>query len=121
MSTRALLLAGALLPACSFAFVDGPDDAMLKQRAPITCTTSRALPLADLVVGAALGALVVGVTYAAVDEVNEDCPSGQCQSARGPALIGGFLVVSPWWISAAVGASDTQQCRRARARASAPP
>lgn len=116
MRARALLLVGALLPACSFAFVEGPDEAMLTGRAPVTCTTSRALPVADLVIGAALGALVFGTTYAAIEDFDQDCAPGQCTRPLGPALLGGFLVVSPWWISSAVGFSDTQQCRKALAR-----
>ena len=114
---RLALVACALLPACSFAFVDGPDEAMLTRQAPVTCDTSRALPVADLVIGAALGALVFGTTYAAIEDFNDECERGQCHSPWGPGLIGGFLVVSPWWISSAVGFSDTHQCRKARALA----
>lgn len=107
----------ALLPACSFVFVDGPNDAMLTRQEPVTCTTSRVLPVVDLVIGAALGALVFGTTYSAIEDFNQDCSPGQCYRPWGPALLGGFLVVSPWWISSAVGVSDTHQCRKARARA----
>ena len=116
MSTRAVIVACALLPACSFTFVQGPSEAMVTKKAPITCTTSRALPIADLVIGAALGALVFGTTYAAIEELNEDCASGQCYRPWGPALLGSFLVVSPWGISSAVGFSDTHQCRKAHAQ-----
>jgi hypothetical protein len=109
------LIACALLPACSFAFVDGPSHEMLTHKAPMTCTTSRTLPLADLVIGAAVGGLVFGATYSAIQDFNEDedCAAGQCTGAFGPALLGSFLVVSPWWISSAVGFSDTGQCRKA--------
>ncbi|MCA9678281.1 MAG: hypothetical protein H6709_01865 [Kofleriaceae bacterium] len=112
-----LAAGGALAaPACSFAFVTAPDDAMLTRRAPMTCTTSRTLPVADAVIGAALGALVFGATYAAIDDANADCTGGACYHPWKPALLGTFLVVSPWWISAAVGVSDTRQCRKARAQ-----
>jgi hypothetical protein len=110
------MLVLACASACSFAFVKGPDDAMLKRQAPVTCTTSRALPAADFVIGAALGALVFATTYAAVEEFNDECAPGQCYRPWGPALLGSFLVVSPWWISSAVGFSDTSQCRKASRR-----
>ncbi|HUQ08626.1 MAG TPA: hypothetical protein VM261_39310 [Kofleriaceae bacterium] len=110
-----LLIACALLPACSFAFVDGPSHEMLTRQAPMTCTTSRTLPLADLVIGAVVGGFVFGATYSAIQDFNEDesCAAGQCTGPVGPALLGGFLMVSPWWISSAVGFSDTSQCRKA--------
>lgn len=103
--------------ACSFAFVTEPNDAMLKKQAPLTCTTSRALPAIDLAIGAALGTLVFATTYMAVQDFNDECAPGQCYRPWGPALLGTFLVVSPWGISSAVGFSETHQCRKARARA----
>jgi len=112
-----LILVCALLPACSFAFVKEPSDAMLRQQAPLACTSSRALPVTDLAIGALLGGLVFATTYAAVEEINDECAGGSCYRPWGPALIGTFLVVSPWWISSAVGFSETHQCRKAaRAR-----
>ena len=90
---------------------------MLKKQAPLTCTTSRALPATDLAIGAALGALVFATTYMAVEDFNDECAPGQCYRPWGPALLGTFLVVSPWGISSAVGFSETNQCRNARARA----
>jgi hypothetical protein len=111
MGWRTLVLACAM-PACSFAFVQGPSDAMLRKQAPATCTTSRALPVVDLALGAVLGGLVFATTYKAVDSFNDECAPGQCYRPWGPALIGAFLVVSPWWISSAVGFSDTHQCRK---------
>jgi hypothetical protein len=113
---RRLVLVCALLPACSFVFVKEPSEAMLRKQAPLTCTTSRAMPLTDLAIGAALGALVFAATYAMVEDFNEECSSGQCYRPWGPALIGSFLVVSPWGISSAVGFSETHQCRKAAAR-----
>lgn len=111
-----LLVACALLPACSFAFVDGPTAPMIKKEVPVTCTTSRVLPAVDLLIGAALGAFVFATVYSAIEEVNDEdggCSPGQCYTAWKPAAVGTFLVVSPWWISAAVGTSDTHQCRKA--------
>jgi hypothetical protein len=99
---------------CSFVLVREPNEAARKDpNVALDCTTSRAMPLTDLLIGAALGALVVGATYSAVQDFNEDCTPGQdCYSATKPALLGAFLVVSPWWISSAVGLSDTGECRR---------
>ncbi len=99
------------LSGCSFAFVKEPTDSMLRNEAPLTCTTSRALPTLDLAIGTLLGSLVFITTYAAVEELNEACSPGRCYPPWGPALIGSFLVVSPWGISSAVGFSDTHQCR----------
>lgn len=109
-----------LLPACSFAFVKEPSEAMLTKQAPLTCTTSRALPLTDLVIGAALGGLVFATTYTAIEDFNQECSPGSCYRPWGPALIGTFLVVSPWWISSAVGVSETHQCRKAARTRTAP-
>jgi hypothetical protein len=111
MGWRTLVVA-CVLPACSFVFVEEPTDAMRKKQAAVTCTTSRALPVVDLTVGAILGGLVFGTTYAAVESFNEECANGQCYRPWGPALLASFLVVSPWWISSAVGFSDTHQCRK---------
>ena len=107
---------------CSFTFVKEPNDAMLKGKAPLTCTTSRALPLTDLAIGAVLGGLVFATTYVAVESFNDEpsCQPNGCYRAWGPALIGSFLVVSPWGISSAVGFSETGDCRKAVARAPAP-
>ena len=87
--------------ACSFAFVKEPNDAMLTKKAPLTCTTSRSLPVVDLVIGTAIGAMVFAATYAAVERFNDECASGQCYRPWGPALLGSFLMGSPWWISSA--------------------
>ncbi|MFN0246835.1 MAG: hypothetical protein ACKV2T_07990 [Kofleriaceae bacterium] len=109
----------ALLSACSFAFVrELNDSANNPPPQPLICTTSRVLPTIDLIVGAILGGLVWGVTYAAVDDFNDECTGGGCgYRPWKPALLGSFLVVSPWWISSLVGYSDTKQCRAAfRAR-----
>lgn len=118
---KSLALVLVLTSACSFAFVREPNEAMLTDQAPITCTTSRAMPIVDVVVGAILGSLVFATTYAAVESFNDECSPGQCYRPWGPALIGSFLVVSPWWISSAVGFSDTHRCREAaRSRGLAP-
>jgi hypothetical protein len=121
MVPRALVVAcGLLVPACSFVFVQEPSSAELTNPAtPLTCTTSRAMPIADIVVGAVLTTLVATVTYAAVEDFNDNCTDGGCYHPWKPALLASFLVASPWGISAAVGISDTGQCRaakRARAR-----
>ena len=86
---------------------------MLTKQVPVSCTSSFALPIADLVIGAAVGAATFGTVYAAIEEVNEECSGGQCYRPWGPALIAAFLMVSPWWVSSAVGFSDTHQCRKA--------
>lgn len=111
------------MAACSFAFVREPQaTARTNPQVPLECTLSRALPLADLAIGLALGALVAGTTYAFIQEANEECTPGRdCFGATGPVLLGTFLVVSPWWISSAVGFSDTGRCRAAhRARGFVP-
>jgi hypothetical protein len=107
---RALLVAGiVMLAGCSFAFVRDLDEPKATQ-APLTCTTSRAMPVTDVAVGAVLGALVAATTYAAVESFNEMCV-GECYHTWKPTTLATFLVVSPWWISAAVGYSDTGKCR----------
>lgn len=111
MGWRPLVLA-CVLSGCSFAFVAEPTELMRTRQAPVTCTTSRALPVADLTIGAVLGGLVFATTYSAVERFNNECSPGQCYRPWGPALLASFLVVSPWWISSAVGFSDTHQCRK---------
>jgi len=114
-------LVALMCASCSFAFVKEPNDAMLTNKAPLTCTTSRALPLTDLAIGAALGTLVFATTYVAIDHANQDLEPSQRYRPWGPALIGSFLVVSPWGISSAVGFSETGDCRKAVARATTAP
>jgi hypothetical protein len=106
-----MILACAVLSACSFTFVKDVDEpARTDRRMPISCTTSRALPVTDLVIGAALGGFVAVATYMAIESANDEgCPN--CLSSTKPALLATFLVVSPWWISSAVGFSDTSRCR----------
>ena len=104
---RALLVC-ALLSGCSLVFVED-----VNPRAPGTCTTSRALPVTDLVVGALAGGAVAAVTYGMVQRINGMCV-GDCYHPWKPATLAAFLVVSPWWISSAIGFSDTAACRRAR-------
>ena len=111
MGWRALLL--CVVPACSFVFVQEPTEAMLTRQAPIACTTSRAMPVTDLAIGAILGSLVFATTYSAVESFNDECSPEPCYRPWGPALLASFLVVSPWGISSAVGFSETHQCRKA--------
>jgi hypothetical protein len=65
--------------------------------------------------GAVLGGLVFATTYAAgehfYDDTVGDCGPEPCYHPWKPATLGAFLVVSPWWISSAVGLSDTGRCR----------
>jgi hypothetical protein len=103
-----------LTSGCSFVFVQEPNEAMIKREAPATCTSSRAMPVLDFAIGAVLGAAIFAATYGAIEEFNDECEGGQCYTPWKPALLASFLVVSPWWISSAVGLSDTQQCRRLR-------
>jgi hypothetical protein len=112
-----VLLACLLLTGCSFAFVRELKEGVGNDpQIPISCTTSHAMPLSDLALGAVMGGLVAGVTYAAVQSFNDMC-IGECYHAWKPATLAAFLVVSPWWISSAVGYSDTSRCRAAyRAR-----
>jgi hypothetical protein len=106
-------LALVTLTGCSLVFVREPEHGTLVgANAPITCTTSRALPTTDLALGAIMGALVAAVTYSAVERFNDMCV-GECYHAWKPATLAAFLVVSPWWISSAVGYSDTSRCRDA--------
>src|SRR5688572_2313805 len=101
-----LVLLCTTLAACSFVFVREPSGAALKDpRVPLECTSSRSLPLADLVIGAVAGGLIAATTYTAIQSVNDDCPA--CSNGKKPAALAAFLVVSPWWISSAVGFSDT--------------
>ena len=112
MKWRAVILICAFVPACSFAFVKDVNEATLTDpQVPVSCTTSRMMPLLDLVVGAVLGGLVYAATYAAVNEFNNECSNGGCYTPWKVSLLPAFLVVSPWWISSAVGVSDTGRCR----------
>jgi hypothetical protein len=83
-----------------------------RSAAPISCTTSRTLPATDLVVGAVMASAVAAITYHAVEGFNDRC-EGDCYHPWKPATLAAFLVVSPWWISSAVGFSDTGRCRDA--------
>jgi hypothetical protein len=118
---KALLVAGiVMLAGCSFVFVRDLDSTPNDRNVPVTCTTSRAMPATDLVLGAVLGGLVAAVTYSAIEHFNDMCV-GECYHAWKPATLAAFLVVSPWWISSAVGFSDTGRCREAvRARGMVP-
>jgi len=100
------------MSACSVVFVKEPTSAMLTRQAPLTCTTSLAMPVADLTIGAILGSTVFATTYAAVDRFNDECFPEPCYRPWGPALIAAFLAVSPSWVSSAIGFSDTHQCRK---------
>lgn len=116
MRWRALVLICAFVPACSFAFVKDQNEAQLADpQVPVSCTTSRLMPLLDFAIGAVLGGLVFATTYSAIHEYNDEreagCAGGGCYTPWKPALLGSFLVVSPWWISSAVGLSDTGRCR----------
>ncbi len=76
MSLRLLVVACAFQPACSFAFVNDPQpEALADRRVPLGCTSSRAMPIADMAIGVLLGAAVAGITYAFVEEANESCPA----------------------------------------------
>jgi hypothetical protein len=110
-----LVLVCVLVVGCSFAFVREPPAAK-DPSAPISCTASHAMPLTDLAVGAVIASVVAVVTYSAVERFNDMCV-GDCYHPWKPATLAAFLVVSPWWISSAVGFSDTSRCRDAyRAR-----
>jgi hypothetical protein len=114
MRWSGLVLICALVPACSFVAVKDVNEATLNDpQVPVSCTTSRMMPLVDLLAGAILGGLVFATTYSAVENFNDDeaCANGGCYHAWKPATLGAFLVVSPWWISSAVGLSDTGRCR----------
>jgi len=110
------LTACLLLSGCSFILVKEPSEAAIRDpRVPLECTTSRSIPAADFTIGAVLATLVFAATYAAVKSFNEDaeCVGEGCYTPWKPSIMGAFLVVSPWWISAAVGLSDTGHCRDA--------
>ena len=112
MTSRALVL--VFVSGCSLAFVrELPERRATDPSVPITCTTSRAMPTSDLVLGAVMAGAVAAVTYAAVERFNDMCV-GDCYHPWKPATLAAFLVVSPWWISSAVGFSDTARCREAR-------
>jgi hypothetical protein len=116
VTARQFASACALLAGCSFAFVREHSGRASDPDAPLTCTTSRAMPTTDLVIGAVMASAVAAVTYAAVERFNDMCV-GECYHAWKPTTLAAFLVVSPWWISSAVGFSDTERCREAyRAR-----
>jgi hypothetical protein len=113
MGSRTLAVTCALLTGCSFVFVKEPTEPMKHDpNVPVSCTTSRTMPLLDLAIGAIGGGLIWLATYKAVESFNNDSPcNGDCYHPYKPATLAAFLVVSPWWISSAVGFSDTGRCR----------
>ncbi len=114
MGWPSLVVVSALVPACSFAFVKDPDEKALRDphRYP-NCTEGSTLPIADALIGAAMGTLVAVATYTAIESANDECEAdgGSCFHGTKPAILATFLTVSPWWISSAVGFSDTARCR----------
>jgi hypothetical protein len=117
------LTACLLLSGCSFVLVKEPSPSAVRDpNVPLECTRSRSIPAADLAIGAVLATLVFTVTYSAVKSFNADseCVGEGCYIPWKPSTLAAFLVGSPWWISGAVGMSDTGHCRDAyRARMNA--
>jgi hypothetical protein len=101
------VLALTLLVACSFVTVRGPRSTPGKY---LECTTSRLVPITDLVTG---GVLVAGGAAVSYWDRHDDTPqTGTRTYAIGiPAIVAGvvFLAASQY------GASRVRQCREARA------
>lgn len=108
MRVVALVVVVALVASCSFATVTGPRSTPGRY---LECTSSRAMPVADLVAGAALVTAGLGVAY--YDRrVEDDGSTGtKTYAITLPAIAVGvvFLVASQY------GASRVTRCRAARA------
>ena len=102
------LAAVALVAACSFATVHGPRSTPGRY---LDCTTSRAVPIADLVAGSALVAAGIGVAYYDRQIEDDGETGGKTYAITLPAIAAGvvFLVASQY------GTSRVSRCRAARA------
>ena len=100
------VLALTMLAACSFVTVKGPRMTPGKY---LECTTSRVVPIADLVTG---GVLVAGGAAIAYWDRHDDTPQTGTKTyvISIPAIVAGvvFLAASQY------GASRVRQCREAR-------
>jgi len=91
--------------ACSYAFVDGPPERH-RQLPYFTCTTSKAWPVVDTVLGAAEAVEAVGTGIVASRESNAGAGA-----IVGPVVVGG--VAALFIASAVSGYSKTSECREA--------
>lgn len=99
---RAIILLA--LAGCSN-FIRSPPPRTTPPR-PVECTSSRVLPVVDLVGFGALGL----VSYAAADFDGYDC-SGDCSDHfDGGVLAVGLLLASPFLVSSILGFYKTEQC-----------
>lgn len=107
MRVVALLVAG-LLVSCSFAVVNGPRSTPGRY---LDCTTSRAVPIADLVGGATFVALGLAVAYADRKLQDDDKTGTLTYGVTLPAIALGVVML----VSSQYGASRVTRCRAARA------
>jgi hypothetical protein len=97
-------------PGCSLLIVDGPPPAEVRHETDFACTTSRAVPLADVV-----AALAVGI-HEAGDIGNDDREwTGLALSPEHHLLVSAGLFTA-FAISAGIGLTRVEACREASAQ-----
>ncbi|MBA3464921.1 MAG: hypothetical protein H0T46_33615 [Deltaproteobacteria bacterium] len=100
----------ALLPACSWAFVDAPPLYVSPEARSIECTKSLASPIADTVLAAVMYAGAGVLLAASRHQDNDGLPTGGQSSSRMLA-IPALLIAVPHTFSAVYGYQQTARCR----------
>lgn len=98
----------ALVAACSFATVNGPRSTPGRY---LDCTTSRAVPIVDLVAGATFIAGGLAVAYADRKLEDDDKTGNLTYGVTLPAIALGVVLL----VSSQYGTSRVTRCRAARA------
>jgi hypothetical protein len=101
----------ALVPACSWAFVDAPPLYVSPEARSIPCTQSLASPIADTVIAAAMYTGAGIMLVAATHRDNNDLPTGGTSYSLLLA-IPAVLIAVPHTFSAVYGYTKTARCRR---------
>lgn len=100
----------ALVPACSWAFVDAPPLYVSPEARSIECTQSLASPIADTAIAAVMYAGAGIMLAAARHQDNDDLPTGG-QSYSLILAIPAVLIAVPHTFSAVYGYQKTARCR----------
>ena len=101
-------LAMVFVAACSFAVVNGPRSTPGRY---LDCTTSRAVPIVDLVAGATFVAAGIAVAYADRELQDDDKTGALTYGVTLPAIALGVVLL----VSSQYGTSRVTRCRQARA------
>ena len=101
----------AFLPACSAAFVTGPDESTMPYREPVQCTSVAAAPVVDALVATLAAVLIVG----GIDGLTDGTETGK-QGGAFVLLVGGAIGL-PFGVSAYGGFSRVHECNQAKAQA----